>query len=44
MSMDSHAAGTDISRDSEVWEPQILDVDISEGGPDGGVELPSGEH
>lgn len=44
MSMYSHAAGTNVSGDREVREPQVLDVDVPEGGADGRVELPPGEH
>lgn len=44
MSMDSHAAGTDISGDSEVWKPQVLDMDLAECRVDGGVELAAREH
>lgn len=42
--MHSHATGADVGRDREVWKPQVLYVDLSEGGPYGRVELTPGEH
>ena len=44
MSMHSHAARSDVSSDCEVRKPQVLDVNVSEGRPDGCVELSPGEH
>lgn len=44
MSMHSHAARSDVSGDSEVRQPQVLDVHVSEGRADGRVELTTREH
>lgn len=44
MSMHSHAASADVSGDSEVWKPKVLDVDLPECSLDRVVELSAGEH
>lgn len=44
MSMHPHATSADVSGDSKVWKPKILDVDLTEGSFDRMVELSTGKH